>query len=88
MDKIKSAIIETIELVAKQQGIAVDKDMLTPEALISSFGVDSIGLAILVAHLEVRLGTDPFSAKANIALPKTIGDIVSLYVFHSAEQLG
>lgn len=42
-------------------------------------GPDSLGVAVLVARLEGRLGVDPFKTSEDIQLLLTIGDFVKVY---------
>ena len=42
-------------------------------------GLDSLAIAVLVARLEDRLGSNPFTTSADVALPVTIGEFVRLY---------
>jgi acyl carrier protein len=47
-------------------------------ALLDS-GLDSLGIAVLVARLEDRLGVDPFTASEDVQFPVTVGDFVKAY---------
>jgi acyl carrier protein len=47
-------------------------------ALLDS-GLDSLGIAVLVARLEDRLGIDPFTASEDAFFPVTLGDFVKAY---------
>ena len=47
-------------------------------ALLDS-GLDSLGIAVLVARLEDRLGVDPFTSSDDVQFPVTIGDFVRAY---------
>ncbi len=42
-------------------------------------GLDSLCLAVVIAHLEDSLGTDPFSALNGSPFPVTVGDFIRLY---------
>jgi acyl carrier protein len=42
-------------------------------------GLDSLGIAILVARLEETLGFDPFSKTDETAYPVTLGDFIRFY---------
>jgi acyl carrier protein len=42
-------------------------------------GLDSLGIAVLIARLEDRLAINPFSTSEEIQLPVTIGDFVKPY---------
>ena len=74
---IKLTIIEQMAQVAREQGrsLAPLRDDL---ALLDS-GLDSLGIAVLVARLEDRLGTDPFTSAEDIQFPVTLGDFVKAY---------
>lgn len=47
-------------------------------ALVDS-GLDSLGIAVLVARLEDKLGIDPFTASEDVRFPVTLGDFVKVY---------
>lgn len=74
---IKLTITDTMTQVASEQGktLAPLQDDL---ALLDS-GLDSLGIAVLVARLEDRLGTDPFTASEDVQFPVTLGDFVKAY---------
>ena len=42
-------------------------------------GLDSLSIAVLVARLEDRLGTDPFTSGEDVHFPVTVGDFVKAY---------
>jgi acyl carrier protein len=74
---IKLTIIDQMEQVAREHGktlAPLDDDL----ALLDS-GLDSLGIAVLVARLEDRLGVDPFTASADVQFPVTVGDFVKAY---------
>ena len=78
---IRSTILLTIQKIAAtyERDIAsLDDDV----ALVDS-GLDSLCLAVVVAHLEDELGLDPLSSVAKF--PVTIGDLIKLYE-NSAKQ--
>ena len=70
-------------ILGEMKRIAVEqKKTLGPlddQAALMTCGLDSLGFAVLVARLEEQLGTDPFSAADEVALPVTIGDLVHFY---------
>jgi len=74
---IKLTIMEQMIQVAREQGrsLAPLRDDL---ALLDS-GLDSLGIAVLVARLEDRLGTDPFTSADDMQFPVTLGDFVKAY---------
>jgi acyl carrier protein len=69
--------MEQMAQVAREHG-----KILTPlsddVALLDS-GLDSLGIAVLVARLEDRLGVDPFTTADDVQFPVTIGDFVRAY---------
>lgn len=74
---IKLTIMDEMARVAREHG-----KMLAPlhddVALLDS-GLDSLGIAVLVARLEDRLGVDPFTASEDVQFPVTVGDFVKAY---------
>jgi acyl carrier protein len=50
-------------------------------------GLDSLGIAMLVARLEDTLGFDPFTETADTAYPVTLGDFIRFYE-RAAESQG
>jgi acyl carrier protein len=63
--------------VAREHGtslISLDDDIPLPES-----GLDSLGIAVLIARLEDHLGIDPFRTSEDGHLPATIGDFVRAY---------
>ncbi len=74
---VKLTIMEQMTQVAKEHGktLAPLRDDL---ALLDS-GLDSLGIAVLVARLEDRLGIDPFTASEDAQFPVTFGDLVKVY---------
>ena len=74
---IKLTIIDQMQQVAREHGktlAPLDDDL----ALLDS-GLDSLGIAVLVARLEDRLGIDPFTASEDVQFPVTVGDFVKAY---------
>lgn len=74
---IKLTILEQMRQVAREQGrtLAPLRDEL---ALVES-GLDSLGIAVLVARLEEQLGSDPFTSSEEVQFPVTLGDFVKAY---------
>lgn len=74
---IKLTIMDEMARVAREHGktlAALDDDV----ALLDS-GLDSLGIAVLVARLEDRLGVDPFTTSEDVQFPVTVGDFVKAY---------
>lgn len=74
---VRDVVVEEIARVAKEQG----RTLATPadDLPLMSSGLDSLCFAILVARLESRLGSDPFSATEDVTIPVTLGDLMALY---------
>ena len=66
-----------MEEVAREHGkiLAPLKDDL----VLAECGLDSLGVAVLVARLEDTLGVDPFTAAEEAVFPVTLGDFVKVY---------
>ena len=74
---VRSTIIAHIEDIASQTGKVAPA--LTDETALLDSGLDSLGIAILVARLEETLGIDPFTDSTDISYPVTLGDFIQLY---------
>ena len=74
---VKLTIMGQMAEVAREHGktLAPLRDEL---ALIDS-GLDSLGIAVLVARLEDKLGVDPFTSSDDVHFPVTFGDFVKVY---------
>lgn len=73
---VRSMIVSQIE----EMRVASSKELapLTDEMNLLDSGLDSLGVAVLVARLDDALGFDPFEAQLE-SLPVTLGDLISLY---------
>ena len=78
MKSIKSTIVELMTQIAREHGKTLAP--LRDDLVLLESGLDSLGLAVLVARLEDTLGIDPFAASADAAIfPVTVGDFVKAY---------
>lgn len=73
---IRAIVIEQIEVIAGRQSKALPP--LSDNVSLLDMGLDSLGMAVLVAALEDRLGLDPFADESS-SLPGTLGEFISLY---------
>jgi acyl carrier protein len=73
----KLTIIEQMAQVAREQGRTLAP--LRDDLALLDCGLDSLGIAVLVARLEDRLGTDPFTSAEDAQFPVTLGDFVKAY---------
>jgi acyl carrier protein len=74
---LRSKILLAVEKVAKEHKRALAP--LTDDLVVLESGLDSLSLAVLVAHLEDELMVDPFTASDGINFPVTLGDFVAAY---------
>lgn len=74
---IKLTIIDQMQQVAREHGKTLAP--LNDDLALLDSGLDSLGIAVLVARLEDRLGVDPFTASEEVQFPVTVGDFVKAY---------
>ena len=75
---LRATIATIFEEVASEQNRILAP--LTDDLPLMTSGLDSLSFAIIVARLEERFGTDPFSGPGGQTLfPVTFGDLVRLY---------
>jgi acyl carrier protein len=74
---IKAAVLASIEKIASDHRKTLPP--LTDDLVLLDSGLDSLGVAILVARLEDQLGVDPFSEIGTVEYPVTLGDFIRLY---------
>ena len=74
---IKSTVISEIQQIAGEKKKILPA--LTDDLVLLESGLDSLGIAILVARLEEVLGLDPFTESDDIAYPVTLGDFITIY---------
>jgi acyl carrier protein len=74
---IKLTIMDEMARVAREHGKTLGP--LDDDVALLDSGLDSLGLAVLVARLEDRLGLDPFTTSDDVQFPVTVGDFVKAY---------
>jgi len=52
---------------------------LSDNLVLLESGLDSLCFAIIVARLEDKLGSDPFSTVDDVQFPVTLGDFIKFY---------
>jgi len=78
---VKATVISEIQRIAEDDDRSLPP--LTDDLVLLDSGLDSFGIAILVARLEETLGFDPFSEADDTAYPVTLGDFIRLYEHHA-----
>jgi acyl carrier protein len=74
---VRSNVIAQFERVAKEHNKQLAP--LSDDLVLLESGLDSLCLAVIVAHLEDTLGVDPFSAAEDGDFPVTLGDFIRFY---------
>ncbi len=74
---IKLTIMDEMARVAREHGKILAP--LDDDLALLDCGLDSLGIAVLVARLEDKLGLDPFTTAEEVQFPVTVGDFVKAY---------
>jgi acyl carrier protein len=74
---VKLTIMDEMARVAREHGKTLAP--LNDDVALLDSGLDSLGIAVLVARLEDRLGVDPFTTSEDVQFPVTVGDFVKAY---------
>jgi acyl carrier protein len=76
---VKAAVLSQIREMADDSRLSLPP--LTDDLVLLESGLDSLGIAILVARLEDALGLDPFTqfASEEMAYPVTLGAFIEIY---------
>ena len=82
---VKATVISEIQRIAEDETKSLPP--LTDDLVLLDSGLDSLGIAILVARLEETLGFDPFTESDDTAYPVTLGDFIRFYE-HAAQSHG
>jgi acyl carrier protein len=82
---VKATVIAEIQQIAEHNKKSLPP--LTDDLVLLDSGLDSLGIAVLVARLEEALGFDPFTESEDLAYPVTLGDFIRFYE-HAAESHG
>jgi acyl carrier protein len=82
---VKATVISEIQRIAEDETMSLPP--LTDDLVLLDSGLDSFGIAILVARLEETLGFDPFTETDDMAYPVTLGDFIRFYE-HAAQSHG
>ena len=77
---VRETVLTVFSDVAREQNRQLAP--LADDLPLLDSGIDSLCLAIIVANLEAKLGTDPFSTAEDIDVPATFGEFVALYEQH------
>ena len=76
---VKAAVLSEIQQMADDSRLTLPP--LTDDLVLLDSGLDSLGIAVLVARLEDVLGVDPFSefTSEEAPYPVTLGAFVDVY---------
>ena len=76
---VRAAVVSQIQQIAEDSRQSLPP--LTDDLVLLESGLDSLGIAIVVARLEETLGVDPFTGSASdeMAYPVTLGDFIRFY---------
>jgi acyl carrier protein len=74
---VRLTIMDQMAQVAREHGKTLAP--LGDDVALLDSGLDSLGIAVLVARLEDQLGVDPFTTSDDVQFPVTIGDFVRAY---------
>jgi acyl carrier protein len=76
---VKAAVLSEIRQIAVDSRLRLPA--LTDDLVLLESGLDSLGIAVLVARLEEVLGLDPFTELSSdeAAYPVTLGAFVDVY---------
>jgi acyl carrier protein len=69
--------MEQMTRVAREHGKTLPP--LSDDLALHESGLDSLGIAVLVARLEDELNVNPFATSEEFQLPVTVGDFVKAY---------
>jgi len=75
--QIQQALQQCMEEVAAQTGAEL-ADM-SPNTALHESGLDALGLAMVIAKLDEKLGCSPFRDGSAEGLPCTLAELVQLY---------
>jgi acyl carrier protein len=79
----KQTVIEVVTDVLGQKGRAAP-DLAERTLLVDDLGLDSMDLAVIVATMETKTGSDPFADRVSIATVRTLGDLWQAYASSEA----
>jgi len=74
---VKATVISEIRRITEGDNKSLPP--LTDDLVLLDSGLDSLGIAILVARLEDTFGFDPFTETDDTAYPVTLGDFIRFY---------
>jgi len=74
---IRSVIVTELQRVALEHGRTLAP--LMDDVRLLELGLDSLGLAVVVARLHDTLKVDPFTSGQFLEAPVTFGEFVSMY---------
>lgn len=76
--QIEQVLVKCMEEVAAQTGNDLVAD-LNPHTSFQESGLDSLGVAMVVARMDEHLGCSPFRDGSCTEPPHTIAELINLY---------
>lgn len=77
-NELEKLVVQTMQQVAEEQCVELVDELHSKTVLLES-GLDSLGFATLVVHLEMELDIDPFAESDDAYYPSTLGDFIDFY---------
>ncbi len=78
MENLEQTVSEVVHGVLREKSVEAPF-VQAEQRLVADLGLDSMDLAVIVATLEERTGTDPFAQRVAIASVHTVADLVRAY---------
>ena len=79
-------LIDEFNAVFNEKNPGDQPPVLCPDTVLMQTGLDSLGLAIWIVRLEIRLGYDPFQLSSEPFYPVVFSDFFKFYESFYSEQ--
>ncbi|MEU4437338.1 phosphopantetheine-binding protein [Micromonospora chalcea] len=84
-ERVAEIVLREVVKLIKEEG-GEDGEVSLQSGLADS-GLDSLAFAVLVTRLEQSMGFDPFLALEDEIFPRTVGELVEVYVGNQMESV-
>lgn len=75
---LRSIVVAELHTLLEEEGNP--RETLVGDDSLVGIGIDSLAFAVLITRLEEALGFDPFMAIEQGGLPRTVNELVELYL--------